>query len=273
MQFGTPSTTKIHIHNNKRQHSHSQRQGIPVRSLIHVIIALSAVLIFRPATAGLVSVGDYLVNDPSSLDGTLALEFGVSRAITLISGETGYVIASIHNVGTLPISFKDYDKTNSSGGFGWLFNDPGFGIGFGSVVSNGFTYTSSFEYGMVNSPQSQGPNFSHLDGVSIAPGESFEFNLYSLNLSGPTGANAWLQTYNQLNFGSPLYVGFETAQYTINISMGTVASVTAPEPLALIRSFAFTPSTQEVPEPSTLLLLSSLLPGLYIARRRKYARS
>ena len=79
------------------------------------------------------------------------------------------------------------------------------------------------------------------------------FVLYSLNVSGNAGSAASFTTYNQLNFGDPYHLGWETASYS-DVRTGSEFAVSDPELLTLT-PFSFPNIPIPVPEPSSLPLM------------------
>lgn len=236
----------------------------------------SLAIAFTLACIGNIHAIGITINQPST--GTLEVEFGVSRNVTLVSGQTGHIDATIRNIGTLPITFKEYDSSNPIGGFGWDFNDPGFAIGFG-----GMSYTTppgtdgsqvGFQEGLVNLPQVEGPDFSHLSNVTIAPGQELRFVLYSLNTSLGIGATLPFTTYNELDFGEPIFGGWTSNKYTFTATVGEAFSISDPEKVDLT-PFFFTPADDQnghgnhVPDAgSTALLLGMAFGALGFIRHR-----
>src|SRR5262245_1262642 len=66
------------------------------------------------------------------------------------------------------------------------------------------------------------PDFSALSNVTINPGQSLTFDLFSLILPstvaiGQTGA---FNTDLQLDFGRPIYEGWQSSRFTVNLLAG-----------------------------------------------------
>jgi hypothetical protein len=117
----------------------------------------------------------------------------------------------------------------------------------------------------VESPQSAGPNFSHLSNVTIAPGQELRFVLYSINLSLGIGSTQSFRTYNQLHFGDPIFGGWESDQYTFTATVGDAFSISDPEAVSLTRFSSYVPPSTVPDSGGTLLLLSVGLTILFLA--------
>jgi len=123
----------------------------------------------------------------------------VSSKLNLVPGQVGFLYGTLTNTGTQAVAFQDYDP-NASDGFGYDFSAPG-------LVVNGFSQATIFTdpCGRFNAvagrvdpitPRpfqcyftNEKPDFSMLDNVSLAPGESitFEFQSVKLDASTPIG--------------------------------------------------------------------------------------
>jgi hypothetical protein len=151
------------------------------------------------------------------------LKFFVSSSITLVPGQTGFVEAANTNNGNVGAGFTEYDSSNSIGGFGWNFNDLGLAIGFQGQSFSGFPSDQLFqvEDGKIDPLSLIGsePNFSYLSNVTIEPGETLEFELYSwvFDSSAPLRIAGIFSTANRFVFGSLDYAGYDSAQYSITV--------------------------------------------------------
>jgi hypothetical protein len=217
---------------------------------------------------GLLTVPRSSGADPIQLaDGTsLDLRVSVDSSIALVRGETGFVTAVIENTGTAPASFKPYDPANPIGGFGWDFNAPALAIGLGGRSCEPGISKLVIADGLVDpvTPRAfsccfGSPDFSHLGGVTVNPGEALTFELFSMvALAGARpGLLTNMTTSIELAFAAPVFAGFASGLFTIGV---TVAADAAHGPLQSLALTNFTfppgpPPSTPVPTPTSLLLV------------------
>jgi len=235
-----------------------------------ILQAITVVFTLSVATA---SASPIIVGGDPSLFYDLALS--VQTSLTLIPGQVGFLQANIFNTGSLPIAFKDYDPANPIGGYGYDFNSPGAAIGsFGYQFvpgPNGLAVTEGHVDPLTRRPFScciGSPNFSNLNGVVIQPGTGLSFDLlsfaYDSNIA--VGTNTNVTTAIPIAFGSPIFAGFNSGNFTIPITAGENAASGNFSPVSLT-NFTFSPAAA-VPEPSTLFLVCSGLAASVAVRRR-----
>ena len=187
------------------------------------------------------------------------MQLFVPESVNLVIGQAGYFPVTVKNTGTLALAFKDYDPANPVGGYGWNFNDPGLAVGFGGVIINNLGLM--FDYGMVPGivPDADltgsyhHPDLSFLNGVSIRPGESFSFTVFTFLLS--TGSSNTFRSALQLDLGSPLYAGWQGGAFTVAINRAATFS-TGPLHQVNLTEFSFAPV--EPPPPSVVPEFPSL---------------
>jgi hypothetical protein len=172
----------------------------------------------------------------------------VSPSLEVAPGQTGFIQAAIQNTGSVPIRFKRYDSTNSIGGGGYDFNDPGLAIGtFGLTLdpATGEQVAWGHTDPIVLKPFSccfGEPDFSNLNKVIIHPGELLVFDLLSFWFppNVPLGRTSRVTIAIQIDFGKPLYLGFDSDNFSVVI---TASDHTANGPLqeVSLTPFSFAP--------------------------------
>ena len=199
----------------------------------------------------------------------------VVESITVVPGEVSFIPARLWNVGTVSASFKQYDSTNPIGGFGYDFYTPGLSLsgGISAALLPGANSTwISIEQGEVStlffSPSSFtnfDPNWSHLNGLTIAPGDFLDFTIttVAVNATQPLGLVDRLAGSLSLYLGEPIYKGMETGALAFEVLVYAGATaVSGPLQQVQLQNFEFEPRTNDVgsgtsvPESSTALLFS-----------------
>lgn len=201
--------------------------------------------------------------------------FSVNSSVVLVPGQTGFVMATLENTGTEAVTFQEYDSSNPIGGYGWDFYLPGLALGGGGGVTRGdlgYTTRFGYEFGQVSTVTAgTGPSFSHLSNVTINAGDSLTFTLYSMLIdpSVSEGTSGTLESAIQMYFGSPIFAGFWSDRYIIDITAGNAYGLGSMQQVGL-DNFQFSPRVPTVPTPIGLPLFLFGLLGLgLIGRRRK----
>jgi hypothetical protein len=210
------------------------------------VVSVSAVF----GTSTIASATSIVINgDPTTF---YDLRFFVSSSVTLVPGVTGFIQGALENTGTLPLTFKPWDSSLSTGGYGWNFNDPGFAIGNFGVGANPFPFITEGHVDSVQQVRAPPPDFSNVAGHTIAPGETYQFDLWSVL----TGSTTYVLSASQFAFWDPTFAGWNSDNYLVSLLTGNSYAAGPLQEVAL-SNFTFGPTLPPapVPEPSTLLLL------------------
>jgi len=220
----------------------------------------------------------FYIPNPGTPGSYFDFTFAVGGSIALVPGEVGFVPATVQNTGTLPLTWQLWDETLSMGGSGWNSFDQGFIWGccsrsLGPHIRVAEGHTTDINPSTIG----QDPDFSALSGVTINPGATFNFDIFSVWLD-PTTAIGTIGSFS--SFGSFAYGGYRQTMKiddfirvnwtaSLNPSTGGLNAVGVGDPTPFP---AFIQDPRQVPEPSTLLLLSGGLAAVLVGRRRRPVR-
>lgn len=151
---------------------------------------------------------------PGSAD-YYALQLQLPRFVRANPTQISYLPVRLTNTGTHDITFKEYDATNPVGGYGYDWRQPGAAVGYGGVSG---AIGSSYEQGLV-SDFDNGPNLSHLNNVTVAPGEELTFTAWTF--VSRNSSYYRFRTWIQIAFGEPTYAGFNSDEFRVSVSRGT----------------------------------------------------
>lgn len=200
----------------------------------------------------------------------------VEQVTSLIPGTIGHLEATIQNIGPTAMTFQNWNAAFPPGGYGFNSTTNAWALYSGRV---GTITDPRLHYGTgTGTPGSPDADLSELSGVTIAPGGSLSFILWSLLLDPDValGSTGLIDSRLELIYGGTTLYGWESSgAYDMNWTAADVASHggSADVPLTVITPRSTNPFPNGggpigTPEPSSLLLGFA---GLAWVTRRTFA--
>jgi hypothetical protein len=201
--------------------------------------------------------------------GTYDLLFSVESGFNAVPGAPFALTAQLQNTGTLPIRFQNWNRAQP-GGYGFNFNAANWAIGLGSTSGDFYRAPGT---GEPNFSQAQAQaDFSELSGVTIAPGATLSFTLYTLLLdtSTPIGKAVDFKTNVEFTHGGGVIEGWASQLFDSGATAGTQPRDGGFLPVGLTNKDPFTPRPVGTPEPGSMALAGVGM--LFAVSRRRLRR-